>query len=199
MHWSDEIANKLISMHPDKDEFVLAAGTSPSGTVHIGNFRDAVTVYFVAKALRKKGKKTVLLLSWDDMTVSEKYLKTCHRKKSKSMKNTSACLILQCPTLSVVMLPMQNITKKNMRNPLKNRSQIRYNQISNQGIHERKYKDGIITALKNRKEIYDIMQEFKTQEYSAEERENFYPLSVYCDKCGKTPQKSPTCRKTAML
>jgi len=30
MHWSDEIANKLISMHPDKDEFVLAAGTSPS-------------------------------------------------------------------------------------------------------------------------------------------------------------------------
>jgi len=40
MHWSDEIANKLISM-------LLAAGTSPSGTV--------VTVYFVAKALRKKG------------------------------------------------------------------------------------------------------------------------------------------------
>jgi len=62
-----------------------------------------------------------------------------------------------------------------------------------------RYKDGIITALKNRKEIYDIMQEFKTQEYSAEERENFYPLSVYCDKCGKDTTKSPTCRKTAML
>jgi len=138
MHWSDEIANKLISMHPDKDEFVLAAGTSPSGTVHIGNFRDAVTVYFVAKALRKKGKKTVLLLSWDDYDRFRKVPKNLHRKKSKSMKNTSACLILQCPTLSVVMLPMQNITKKNMRNPLKNRSQIRYNQISNQGIHERK-------------------------------------------------------------
>ena len=57
MHWSEEIAEKIIERNPNKAEYVCAAGISPSGSIHIGNFRDIATSYFVVKALRKKGKK----------------------------------------------------------------------------------------------------------------------------------------------
>ena len=40
-----------------KEEYVCAAGVSPSGSVHIGNFRDFATPLFVVKALQKLGKK----------------------------------------------------------------------------------------------------------------------------------------------
>ena len=66
MHWSEEIAEKIIKRNPNKEEYVCAAGISPSGSVHIGNFRDVATSYFVVKALEKRNKKAKLLLSWDD-------------------------------------------------------------------------------------------------------------------------------------
>ena len=65
-HWANELAEKVIAQRPDKEEYVCAAGVSPSGSVHIGNFRDIATSLFVVKALQKKGKKAKLLLSWDD-------------------------------------------------------------------------------------------------------------------------------------
>ena len=43
MHWSEEIAQRLIDRNPQKEEYVCAAGISPSGSIHIGNFRDVVT------------------------------------------------------------------------------------------------------------------------------------------------------------
>ena len=56
MHWSDEVAAKIIARRPDKEEYVCAAGISPSGSIHIGNFRDIATSYFVVKALERAGK-----------------------------------------------------------------------------------------------------------------------------------------------
>ena len=66
MHWSEMIADRIIRRNPDKEEYVCAAGISPSGSIHIGNFRDIATSYFVVKALRKMGKKARLLFSWDE-------------------------------------------------------------------------------------------------------------------------------------
>ena len=66
MHWSEELALKVIERNPNKEEYVCAAGISPSGSIHIGNFRDIATSYFVVKALRKMGKKARLLFSWDE-------------------------------------------------------------------------------------------------------------------------------------
>ena len=66
MHWSDEVAAKIIARRPDKEEYVCAAGISPSGSIHIGNFRDIATSYFVVKALERAGKKAKLLFSWDE-------------------------------------------------------------------------------------------------------------------------------------
>ena len=54
MHWAEKIAQEIVSKNPDKQEYVCAAGISPSGSVHIGNFRDIATSYYVVKALQKR-------------------------------------------------------------------------------------------------------------------------------------------------
>ena len=66
MHWAHKLAEEVIKRNPNKEEYVCAAGISPSGSVHIGNFRDIATSYYVVKALRKMGKKARLLFSWDE-------------------------------------------------------------------------------------------------------------------------------------
>ena len=66
MHWADKIAQQLVQSRPAKDEYICAAGISPSGPVHIGNFRDVATTFFVTRALQDLGKKTCLLFSWDE-------------------------------------------------------------------------------------------------------------------------------------
>lgn len=40
MNWALEEAKKLIEKYPNKEEFVIASGVSPSGFIHIGNFRE---------------------------------------------------------------------------------------------------------------------------------------------------------------
>jgi len=53
--WADQIANEIIKKK--KKVYVCAAGIGVSGTLHIGNFRDAITTDLVVKALEDKGKK----------------------------------------------------------------------------------------------------------------------------------------------
>lgn len=48
-----------------------------------------------------------------------------------------------------------------------------------------RYNENILEALYKRKEIYDILMGFKTRECSEEERESFYPATLYCERCGK--------------
>ena len=66
MYWADKLADEVIRRKPDKEVYVCAAGISPSGSVHIGNFRDIATSYFVCRALVRKGKKAKMLFSWDE-------------------------------------------------------------------------------------------------------------------------------------
>lgn len=74
MHWAEKIADKLIKRNPDKEEYVCAAGISPSGSIHIGNFRDIATSLFVAKALIKKERKRSFYFHGMNMIDSEKFL-----------------------------------------------------------------------------------------------------------------------------
>ncbi len=65
-HWAETLAEEVIERFPDRQEYVCAAGISPSGVVHFGNFREIMTNYPVVRALQRQGKKAKLLLYWDD-------------------------------------------------------------------------------------------------------------------------------------
>lgn len=65
-HWSDVIAERVLQSFPDEELYTCAAGISPSGIVHFGNFRDVMTSVGVANALKVRGKNVRVLFSWDN-------------------------------------------------------------------------------------------------------------------------------------
>lgn len=65
-HWADGIVEQLVKQASKAKHFTCAAGIAPSGTVHIGHFREIITVDLVARALKEKGKKVRFIYSWDD-------------------------------------------------------------------------------------------------------------------------------------
>ena len=71
-HWADIYADKIIREKGDKECYTCASGITPSGTVHIGNFREIISVDLVVKALRAKGKNVRFIYSWDDYDVFRK-------------------------------------------------------------------------------------------------------------------------------
>jgi lysyl-tRNA synthetase class 1 len=71
-HWADHAAARTIAAHPDTQVYTVAAGITPSGVVHIGNFREIITVDLVARALRDQGKQVRFIYSWDDFDVFRK-------------------------------------------------------------------------------------------------------------------------------
>jgi lysyl-tRNA synthetase class 1 len=71
-HWADLAADKIIREKGDKEHYVCAAGITPSGTVHIGNFREIISVDLVVRALRDRGRQVRFIYSWDDYDVFRK-------------------------------------------------------------------------------------------------------------------------------
>jgi len=72
-HWADVAAAKTLAAHPastsggaDAQRITVAAGITPSGVVHVGNFREVMTVDLVARALRDRGVEVRFIYSWDD-------------------------------------------------------------------------------------------------------------------------------------
>ena len=52
-----------------------------------------------------------------------------------------------------------------------------------------RYNKYIKIAMDNRDKIFNIIDDFRTQDSTEEERENYYPISIYCPKCKKDTTK----------
>lgn len=185
MHWAHEKAQELIANHPDLDEFVCASGISPSGSVHIGNFREIVTTFFVAQALRRLGKKVRFIFSWDDYDRFRKVPKNV----DESFSQYIGMPYTQVPDPHGCHATYAEHFQEEFEKSLE------VFGIDVEFIYQTKeYRSGrynpqILLAFKKRKEIYDILMSFKTQEPTDEERENFYPATVYCSECRKDNTK----------
>lgn len=190
MHWSEAIAQKIIQRNPNKEEYVCAAGISPSGSIHIGNFRDIATSYFVAKSLRKMGKKAKLLFSWDEFDRMRK-VPVNVAKVNGDMEKYIGCPYVDVPN------PFPNSDAKNYAEYFEKEFEASLQKF---GIHMEfrhqadmyrsgKYKDYVLLALKKRGEIFDIIDSHRTQDAQEGEREAYYPVSIYCPKCGRDTTK----------
>jgi lysyl-tRNA synthetase class 1 len=80
-HWADETAAKIIFEKGEKEQYTCASGITPSGTVHIGNFREIISVELVVRALRDMGKKARFIYSWDDYDVFRKVPKNMPKQE----------------------------------------------------------------------------------------------------------------------
>ena len=72
LHWADQAAEQIIRERVDLPLYTCASGITPSGTVHIGNFREIISVDLVVRALKSRGKNVRFIYSWDDYDVFRK-------------------------------------------------------------------------------------------------------------------------------
>ena len=179
MHWSDEIAQRIIRKRPDKEEYVCAAGISPSGSIHIGNFRDIATAYFVCKALERAGKKARLLFSWDELDRLRK-VPVNVAKVNKDMEKYIGFPYVDVPnpfepgngTYASYFEDefLESIKDFHIDMDFKYQAEM---------YRSGKYTEYILLAMEKRKEIFDILDSFRTQDAEEGERDRYYP------ECGK--------------
>ncbi len=184
-HWADKTAERILKQHPDAASLTCASGISPSGPVHVGNLRDIVTIWFVGKALKEKGVPVRLYHSWDNFDRFRKVPAGIPAHFSEFLGRP----------LSKVPDPFDchpsyaaHYEKEFETSLLDMGMQIEFlyqTELYESGI----YCDAILEAVSKRHAIYDILQKFKTQKESeplaTEERENYYPITLYCERCGK--------------
>jgi lysyl-tRNA synthetase class 1 len=63
--WADAVADAILETEPD-DPIVIKGGVSPSGVPHIGHFNEILRSYFVAEALRDRGREVRQVFTTDD-------------------------------------------------------------------------------------------------------------------------------------
>lgn len=185
MHWADRVAKRVIEQRPDNDIYVCAAGISPSGAVHIGNFRDVATAYFVALSIKKLGKKSKLLFSWDDFDRFRKVPQNVPETFAEHIGKPYTMVPDPYGDSESYASHFQSDFIEAMRE-LHIPIEFRYQTKEYSGG---RYAPAIIKALQKRKEIYDILARFRTQAWNEDERENYYPISIYSSKTGKDNTK----------
>jgi len=182
-HWADRTAEELIEKHQGKQRYVCASGISPSGVVHIGNFREVITVDFVVRSLKDRGKEVRFIYSWDDYDAFRKVPAN---------------------------LPEQEMLSKNLRKPISEVPDPFKEFPSYAGHHEKtfekeitqlgiqpdyiyqnepyragKYADGIATAIAHEKEIASILNKSRTEPLP----DDWTCISIFCKVCGRDTTK----------
>ncbi|EOP73560.1 lysine-tRNA ligase [Bacillus cereus VDM006] len=185
MHWAYQIAHELIQKHPNKETFVCASGISPSGSVHIGNFREIITTYFVVRALQDLGKKTRFIFSWDDYDRFRKVPKNV----DSSFEKYIGMPYCDIPDPYGCHKSYAEHFEKEFEKSLETFGIDVEFIYQHEEYKTGRYNQHILQALKRRKEIYDVLMKFKTSEPFEEEREAFYPITLYCEQCGKDSTK----------
>lgn len=181
MNWAMEVARKIIDERPNEEVYTVASGVSPSGFVHIGNFREIATPYLVAKELRKLGKKVRYILSFDEFD---------RFRKVPGGIDESYSQYIGMPYVDI---PSPFSENESYASFMEKRF---LSELDSMGVeveciyqaHEYRsgrYNEYIKLAMDNRDKIFSIIDDFRTQESTKEERNNYYPISIYCPDCHK--------------
>lgn len=174
--WADQLAEQVLETFPDRDTYTCAAGISPSGPVHVGNFREIITVDLVVKALERTGADVRFIYSWDDFDrfrkvpdgVPESF--EAHLGKPLSrVPDPDGCHDSYAAHFEAAL--EDEIAPLGM-------------DIEFIRQHEKfescAYTDGIRTAMQDRDTIRTILNEHRSEPLP----ESWYPLRVYCLACG---------------
>ena len=181
-NWASDVADEVIRQHPDEPLYTCAAGISPSGVVHFGNFRDIVTAHLVRNALVEKGKNARLIFSWDNFDrfrkvpsgVPESYVEHIGKPLSKIPdfcgEHASYAEHFQAPFVEAM-------AKLGIDIEYRNQTELHESGAYDAAIRE---------ALDRRLEIADILLSFMTDKAKGEKgidpaayRETYYPIAVY--------------------
>src|SRR3989344_2755640 len=183
IHWTDVTAEKIIREKGDKESYTVASGITPSGVVHIGNFREIITVDLVKRALEKKGKTVRFIYSWDNYDVFRKVPK--NMPKPEVLENYLRKAIIDTPdTFGCHHSYAQH-------HQAKVEQDVQAVGISPEFIHQAEkyrhgdYVQGIKKALERTEIIKTILSGFREEPIT----EDWLPITLFCEMCGKDTVK----------
>jgi lysyl-tRNA synthetase, class I len=178
-HWTDIAAQNVIRMKENKKEYIVESGITPSGIIHLGGFREAITQELVKKGLERAGKKVKFLYVWDDYDVLRKVPKG---------------------------LPKQEMIRENLRKPVfkvpdpfgchnsyaEHFEKIFEEEIAKVGMevtfvysHKNylacEYAEEIKIALENTNKIVKILNQYRKEPLA----KDWLPIFVFCEKCDR--------------
>jgi lysyl-tRNA synthetase class 1 len=175
--WADQLAEKVVDTFPDDDIYVCASGISPSGAVHIGNFREIITTDFVVKSLERMGRDVRFIYSWDDYDRFRKVpagvpddFEQHIGKPLSAVPDPDGCHDSYAAHFEAQL--EDEIGPLHMGIDF-----IRQTQMFQDG----KYAALIKQAMNNREKIRDILDQYRNEPLD----EDWWPLRVYCPHCGK--------------
>jgi lysyl-tRNA synthetase class 1 len=180
-HWADETAERILREKGEKDQYTCASGITPSGTVHIGNFREIISVDLVVRALRDLGKKVRFIYSWDDYDVFRKVPK--NMPKQEELKAYLRFPITMVPDpwdrdesyarhheVDVeTMLPLVGIRPEYLYQAEQYRASA--------------YAAGIRKALEHRELLKNILDKYRDEDHKIQGE--WWPISVFCSNCNR--------------
>ncbi len=183
-HWADINADKIIrerkdSLTGDKNAYVCASGITPSGTIHIGNFREIISVELVVRALRDKGENVKFIYSWDDYDVFRKVPANMPKKEDLEK-------FLRFP-ITMVPDPWEKEKSYARSHEVELESLLPLVGVNPEYIYQADqyskstYAEGIRKALEKRDEVKALLDEHRTNPLP----EEWMPVSVFCSSCNK--------------
>ena len=176
-HWADLAAVKIIKEKGDKKTYVCAAGITPSGTVHIGNFREIITVDLVTRALKNKRKNVRFIYSWDDYDRFRKVPE--NMPKQDVLKKYLGMPIVDTPDVYGCHKNYAEHLEKELEEGLP-ATGIKPEFIYQSKMYRAcKYAEEIKYILNKRNEIKKVLDKYRKEPLS----ENWFPIGVYCERC----------------
>lgn len=182
-HWADAQAARIIKEKGERDLYTCASGITPSGTVHIGNFREIITVDLIVRALRDRGKNVRFIYSWDDYDV--------FRKVPGNMPNPDE--LAKYLRFPITMVPD---TFGRDENYARHHEKDIENQLPRVGIHPEflyqasryranRYAEGMRIAMQKRDVIKECLNAYRDDEHKMKDSDVYWPVAAFCCKCNK--------------
>ncbi|HQQ49373.1 MAG TPA: lysine--tRNA ligase [Methanofastidiosum sp.] len=182
MHWASTFAERIISERGEKKEYICESGVTPSGFCHIGHFREAITTNLVAYALKDMGYKSRHIHMWDDYDRFRKVPANVPASYSEyiglpdcKVPDPDGC---HSSFADHFMEPFQiSLADAGMKPDF-----LRASEQYKNGI----YKDNIKISLDKKDRLIELLN---SQRGGEKLSLDWYPVSVYCPKCGKDQTK----------
>jgi lysyl-tRNA synthetase class 1 len=178
-HWADIAARRVLAAHPDISPIVVAAGITPSGVVHVGNFREVMTVDLVARAMRDQGIPTRFIYSWDDFDVFRKVPSDAPEQAMLEENLRRSVADVPDPHAKTDSYASHHIEQfESSLRPLGIEPEfIRQSRCYRAG----RYAEGIRKALEQADLIRSLLDQHRKEPLS----EDWLPLAGFCGGCGR--------------
>lgn len=180
VHWADNSAQRVIDTFDNEEVYTLASGITPSGYIHIGNFREVITTEMVRRALSDKSKKTRFIYSWDSYDAFRKVPKDVPQEWEKYLRMPDAFVPNPFGDGSYAdefMKTFENeVSVFNF--PIEF---LKQHELQTSGA----YADSIKHVLKNRSKIIEILNKYRKEPLS----DDWMPIDIYDNESKKDTNK----------